>query len=145
MSDEFIPVTCVACGEPHIESRVEAAEATRVGISFVHRDCTWTMRYPGQSAAQVIEALEARLVAGAGPSGPVGVAQAAAEAGEVVPVALLKPDGESSVEGLILPASEGRVGERMCSVCHGDGELVSGDDVTICPRCNGVGRISVAA
>lgn len=146
MSD-MPPITCVACGEAHIETEAEMQAARRVGISFVSAECEWTLRYPGRTAAAVIAELEGRLQ-----RAPLEPTDGPAEQ-RVAPEAEPWTDSLEGGEGIVVPGSQGNPGERLCPVCHGDGELVSmptGDNmdepvVQACPRCNSTGRILVAA
>jgi hypothetical protein len=130
---------CVACGEQHFETDEELARAIRVGISRVHPDCAWTLRYPGQTANAVIMELERKLDnAGSG-----GVPPAEPPADEDPPVAAaLPPEPDDRVE------ANAFIEEVLCSVCGGDGEVRDPEDAESfneCARCNGVGRVKVTA
>ncbi len=142
------PVTCVACGENHIETEDDLRKARRVGISFVSDECEWTLRYPGKTAAAVIADLERRL--SAAPAAPATDVR-----GEPMDEPADEPwsPPAEGIEGTVVPGQQGAPGERLCPVCHGDGELVSvnqGADnmeeptVMPCPRCASTGRIAVS-
>jgi hypothetical protein len=139
------PITCAACGEDHIE---DPSTATRVGIAFIGRECTWTLRYPGKAAHEVIEALEARLRGdGSGPR--LTPAELNADVTAPPPT-----DGAAAPDGGSVPPSDdpaeragGEFAEtRPCPVCGGDGEVPDPEEdgsFNPCGRCGGDGTIKV--
>jgi hypothetical protein len=130
---------CVACGETHFLTEREVNAALRVGISHVHPDCAWTLRYPGKSANEVIVELERKL-------------SKRAHVGAAAGTSTDRTDEPSPPEAISVaddPQERGGgeyVEEKLCPICEGDGELVDPEDpnaVSLCGRCNGNGRVQV--
>lgn len=129
------PIQCVACGQEHIKSEEDLRGATRVGISFVARECAWTLKYPGRQAHEVIEALEQRL----GSRPDVALQDPAPAADEEVVQA--DPDDPATHPEQVSTALTGQGHRVPCTVCKGDGEV--GDPPVPCGRCGGDGTIVV--
>lgn len=126
---------CAACGYEHADPKT----AVRVGIAFIAAECAWTLRYPGHSANEVIDMLEARIAGYA----EGGVTSKAVESWTAPP----GPEPSPARNGDPDPALTGLT-EKLCPVCEGDGELVDPavpDTVVVCARCDGSGRVKVMA
>lgn len=146
---EHGPIKCVACGREHITTEDELRASTRVGISFIARECAWTLRYPGKEAHEVIEELESESrtrgegVVRRGPAEPD------------LAVTDEEREGEAEVEddgGPSDPAARVQENEyaetKVCSVCNGDGEVPDPENpesFNPCGRCGGEGKIKVTA
>lgn len=133
MSDVIpAPINCAVCGEDHIEDEATLARCTRIGISFVHPDCQWAIRYPGKTANEVIEMLEARVAARPEPRIDLPAPSVAGPAAPPTEDPAERDGGEFTQE-------------KLCPVCNGDGEVPEDDGGTLeCGRCAGSGRIVVA-
>jgi hypothetical protein len=140
LEDPFVlhgePVLCVACGDTH----ADPATATRIGISYVAVECAWTLRYPGMSASEVIEALEARLRRRVHEPGDEPTVEME-PVSDPDPTLEMKPVSNDPAER----AEHNQFAQEvLCTVCGGDGELAEPDGPVVCGRCNGTGRVSVS-
>jgi hypothetical protein len=144
--------TCAACGDDHVDT----ATGTRIGVSWIARECSWVLRWPGRQAHEVIELLEKRLGEEPPPSVNGGV-----EVDALVREGMLEretpepEDPQATTEMAALsddPAQRTEhnqfVQDILCPVCAGDGELANPDGdregAVMCGRCNGSGRVLVA-
>lgn len=145
------PIRCVACGRDHIDTEAAMREAVRVGISFVHPDCEWTLRWQGKEAHEVIAILEAeveRLRAVGEPSAATWESRRVTS----------PPDQSARTESAADPAerlaSPNReatgIGQVVCEACEGSGVLPlnhvptgNGESFVTCKACAGTGRVAV--
>lgn len=157
--DDHILKLCVACGEVH----ADVETATRVGISYVARECSWSLRYPGKQAFEVIEELEGRTrgddpVVERVPAAPgqsvewVDLPRSESPPQDlgVDPASLAipprRPGEEPGPADLALPEDPTGKTEMLCPVCGGDAEIEDPENpgsFVPCARCEN-GRIVVS-